>query len=352
MESFDSIFQRAAERKGGVAALQELLPIAETEQGLRDLPDDRVLAEMTKCIFRSGFVWKVVENKWPHFEAAFHGFDVTRCALLSDEELEALAKNKQIMRNKVKIRSVRSNASFILDIRAEHGSFGNYLADLSLQDSRAFLDFIQTFGRANKKGTSRLAATHEWLDGLNNRALLQRWREFYTEMADRFADDGFAFVQVNPVFDKDESGKTVDTIFSIIKNQRVYVRRIDISGNQYTRDEVIRRELRQYEGSWYSVSAVQRSKDRLQRMGIFESVQIEIPEVAGTTDQVDMKVVVVERSTGSVLLSAGYSDEDGGLVGAEFEQRHLLGTGKDLAVEYNNSDASSIASISYTNPCH
>ena len=69
-----------------------------------------------------------------------------------------------------------------------HIHLGNYLADLSLQDSRAFLDFIQTFGRANKKGASRLAATHEWLDGLCNRALLQRWREFYTAMADRFAD--------------------------------------------------------------------------------------------------------------------------------------------------------------------
>ena len=69
-----------------------------------------------------------------------------------------------------------------------HIHLGNYLADLSLQDSRAFLDFIQTFGRANKKGASRLAATHEWLDGLCNRALLQRWREFYAAMSDRFAD--------------------------------------------------------------------------------------------------------------------------------------------------------------------
>jgi uncharacterized protein (TIGR03084 family) len=68
-----------------------------------------------------------------------------------------------------------------------HLHLGNYLADLSLQDSQAFLDFIQTFGRASKKGTSRLSATHDWLDGLHNRALLQRWREFYTEMSDRFA---------------------------------------------------------------------------------------------------------------------------------------------------------------------
>ncbi len=171
-------------------------------------------------------------------------------------------------------------------------------------------------------------------------------------MQDRFADDGLAFVEVNPIFDRDESTKTVNTIFSIIKNQRVYVRRIIISGNQYTRDEVIRRELRQYEGSLYSVSAVRRSKDRLQRMGIFESVQIEIPEVAGTTDQVDMQVIVTERDTGSILLSAGYSEEDGVLLGVEFVQKNLLGTGKDLAVKFNNSDSAKVASVSYTNPYH
>ena len=171
-------------------------------------------------------------------------------------------------------------------------------------------------------------------------------------MVDYFADDGLAFVEVNPVFDQDESTKTVNTIFSTITNHRVYVRRIDISGNQYTRDEVIRRELRQYEGSLYSKSAVQRSQDRLQRMGLFESVQIETPKVAGTTDQVDMQVIVVERDTGSILLSAGYSDEDGVLLGIEFEQKNLLGSGKDMAITFNNSDTARVASISYTNPYH
>ena len=171
-------------------------------------------------------------------------------------------------------------------------------------------------------------------------------------LSERFADDGYAFVEVRPVFDADLETKQVNTLFSIILNQRVYVRRIDISGNLYTRDEVIRRELRQFEGAWYSASAVRRSKDRLQRLGIFDSVQVETPPVPSTTDQVDMKVVVLERDTGSVLFSAGYSDADGVLFGAEFEQRNLLGTGKDLSVRVNNSDAVDIIDISYTNPYH
>jgi 3-methyladenine DNA glycosylase Tag len=146
MDSFDSIFQRAAERKGGVDELEALLPKSESELSLKELQDDRVLAEMTKCIFRSGFVWKVVENKWPGFEAAFYGFDVSRCAMLSDEELEALTQDTSIIRNAKKIRSVSRNAAFILDVRADHGSFGAYLADWPTRDIVGLWDDLKQRG--------------------------------------------------------------------------------------------------------------------------------------------------------------------------------------------------------------
>lgn len=146
MDSFDSIFQRAAERKGGVDELEALLPKPESELSLKELQDDRVLAEMTKCIFRSGFVWKVVENKWPGFEAAFYGFDVSRCAMLSDEELEALTQDTSIIRNAKKIRSVSKNAAFILDVRADHGSFGAYLADWPTRDIVGLWDDLKQRG--------------------------------------------------------------------------------------------------------------------------------------------------------------------------------------------------------------
>ena len=146
MDSFDSIFQRAAERKGGVDELEALLPKSESELSLKELQDDRVLAEMTKCIFRSGFVWKVVENKWPGFEAAFYGFDVSRCAMLSDEELEALTQDTSIIRNAKKIRSVSKNAAFILDVRADHGSFGAYLADWPTRDIVGLWDDLKQRG--------------------------------------------------------------------------------------------------------------------------------------------------------------------------------------------------------------
>ncbi|MBX2867486.1 MAG: outer membrane protein assembly factor BamA [Acidiferrobacterales bacterium] len=169
-------------------------------------------------------------------------------------------------------------------------------------------------------------------------------------IADRYADTGYAFVEVRPVYKTDRENNTVSTVFTIDPKQRVYVRKIEISGNSYTRDEVIRRELRQLEGSWYSAGAVRRSKDRLNRLGFFQNVSIETPSVPGTTDQVDLRVSVVERDTGSIQLSAGYSDADGALLGVNYQQRNVLGTGKELNVALNNSDAATEASVRYTDP--
>ncbi len=146
MDSFDSIEQRAAERKGGSAALEEILPKPASNSALRKRPDDRYLAEMTKCVFRSGFVWQIIENKWPGFEAAFDGFDVSTAAMLSDEDLERLGSDERIVRNAPKIRTVRRNAQFIREIRDEHGSFGAFLAAWPRQDFVGMWDVLKRRG--------------------------------------------------------------------------------------------------------------------------------------------------------------------------------------------------------------
>jgi len=97
---------------------------------------------------------------------------------------------------------------------------------------------------------------------------------------------------------------------------------------------------------------VRRSRDRLNRLGFFQSVTIETPSVPGTSDQVDLRVEVVERDTGSIQLSAGYSDSDGALLGLNYQQRNVLGTGRELNVSLNNSDAATEATINYVNPYH
>ncbi len=128
MEKFEKIYARAAKRKGGEDELEALLPVGKSVTQLKRLKDRDVLAEMTKCVFRSGFVWQVIENKWPGFELAFHEFDATQCAMMSDEELERLAQDTSIVRHAKKIESVRRNAQYVLDVRADHGSYGKFLA--------------------------------------------------------------------------------------------------------------------------------------------------------------------------------------------------------------------------------
>lgn len=128
MLEFSVIYKKAAARKGGSVALEALLPKPKTAAQLNRITDDRYLAEMTKCVFRSGFVWKIIENKWSGFETAFDRFDTGACAMLSDEDLEQLGQDARIVRNGSKIAAVRGNAQFIRAVKEECGGFGRYLS--------------------------------------------------------------------------------------------------------------------------------------------------------------------------------------------------------------------------------
>lgn len=131
MKRFSDIFARAAARKGGVAALEALLAEtpSKTPAEIAAIPDDRILALMTRRIFYAGFSWKVIDDKWPGFEEAFLGFDPGACALMSDETFDALLKNPGIVRNGAKVRAVPGNAQFIQDLHREHGSAARFFAD-------------------------------------------------------------------------------------------------------------------------------------------------------------------------------------------------------------------------------
>jgi len=150
MDSFDSIFQRAAQRKGGESELEALLPTAKSARALQKIPDDRYLSEMTACVFRSGFVWKIIENKWPGFEEAFSRFDVVTCAMLADEDIERLMQDDRVVKNGQKLKSVPKNAAFIMDVRQTHGSFGAYLADWPVTDITGLWDDLKK--RGNRLG--------------------------------------------------------------------------------------------------------------------------------------------------------------------------------------------------------
>jgi 3-methyladenine DNA glycosylase Tag len=147
MTSFKTIRSRAERRKGGPAALKKLLPDEPDKKTLTRLADDRVLAEMTRRVFSAGFAWSVIESKWDGFEAAFLGFVPKRLVVQSDDFWHELTRDQRIVRNGAKIMSVRDNAQFVLDIAAEHGSFGKFLANWPSLDEIGLLELL------NKRGS-------------------------------------------------------------------------------------------------------------------------------------------------------------------------------------------------------
>lgn len=171
-----------------------------------------------------------------------------------------------------------------------------------------------------------------------------------TNVAERLGDEGYAFANVNAIPDIDEDAKTVAITYFVDPGKRVYVRRINFSGNTKTRDEVLRREMRQLEGAWIATTKVQRSKVRLQRLGYFNEVNVETKPVAGTADQVDVDFTVVERPSGNLLLGLGFSQAQGLIFNTSVTQDNFLGSGKRINFAFNNSDVNRRFAIGYMNP--
>ena len=161
---------------------------------------------------------------------------------------------------------------------------------------------------------------------------------------------GYAFANVTPVPEVDRENRTVKINFFVEPGQRVYVRRVVFKGNTRTADEVLRREMRQFEGMWYSQAAIDRSKVRLQRLGYFSEVNVETPQVAGTEDQVDVEISVTETTSGSFTFGLGYSQLSGLITSVSVVQNNFLGTGNRVGVTVQDNDYSSRLDLSYLDP--
>ncbi len=161
---------------------------------------------------------------------------------------------------------------------------------------------------------------------------------------------GYAFANVNPVPRIDRDTLETELNFFIDPGKRVYVRRVEFRGNTQTKDEVLRREMRQFEGAWFSQSAIDRSKLRLQRLGYLDNVNIETPAVEGTDDQVDIVVSVEEQPSGSFQVGFGYSQVQGLIASVSVQQDNFLGSGRRVGFAVSHSDIYTQASVNYTNP--
>lgn len=163
-------------------------------------------------------------------------------------------------------------------------------------------------------------------------------------------NDGYAFSNVNAIPEINDEDKTVAITFFVDPGKRAYVRRIHFSGNTRTRDEILRREMRQQEGSWFATGKVDRGRIRLQRLGFFAEVNVETPAVAGTTDQVDVYYTVEERPSGNLSLGLGFSQTGGLVFQTSVTQDNFLGSGKRISFSFNNSEINRRFGFSYTNP--
>jgi len=164
------------------------------------------------------------------------------------------------------------------------------------------------------------------------------------------ANVGYAFAEVQPVPDIDKVKREVGLTFFVSPGKRVYVRRVTFTGNSKTQDEVLRREMRQFEGGWFSQAAVDRSKVRLQRLGYFQDVTVETPKVAGTDDQVDIEIAVKERQVGNFQFGFGYAAAQGLITNISLQQENFLGKGNRVGFAVSNSIFSKSFTLSYFNP--
>ena len=169
-------------------------------------------------------------------------------------------------------------------------------------------------------------------------------------ISDRLGNEGYAFANVNAAPEVDKVKREVAFTFFVDPGRRVYVRKINFAGNAKTRDEVLRREVRQMEGAWYDGAALNRSKVRLDRLGYFEEVTIETPAVAGVTDQVDANFTVKERATGNLMLGAGFSSAEKVILSASIAQQNLFGTGNAMSLQMNTGKINRTIALSFTNP--
>jgi outer membrane protein insertion porin family len=167
---------------------------------------------------------------------------------------------------------------------------------------------------------------------------------------DYFGNFGYAFARIEPATEIDRSTNQVKLVLRADPSRRAYVRRINISGNTRTRDEIIRRELRQFESSWYDSGKIKLSKDRIERLGYLKEVNIETIEVPGSADQLDLQVNVVEKPTGALQLGAGYSSFEKLFLTFGISQDNILGSGNFLGIQVSTSKYNQTFSISTTDP--
>lgn len=178
----------------------------------------------------------------------------------------------------------------------------------------------------------------------------EKLNESTKAISDKLSAKGYAFANVNAAPELDKEKRQVAFTVFVDPGKRAYVRRINVSGNTKTRDEVIRQEVRQMEGAWFDDERVKLSKERIDKTGYFGEVNVETPPVPGTSDQVDVNINVTEKTTGNIALGVGFSQAEGVILSASISQANIFGSGKFVSAQVNTGKINRTLAFSYTNP--
>jgi outer membrane protein insertion porin family len=178
----------------------------------------------------------------------------------------------------------------------------------------------------------------------------ERLNRISKRITDRLSMLGYAFATANAVPEPNRDKREVAFTILVDPGRRVYVRRVNVSGNTNTRDDIIRREVRQFESAWFDSEKVRLSRDRIDRLGYFEKVEVETPAVPGSLDQVDVNFNIKERPTGSIQAGVGYSSTDHIVLQASYSQQNVLGSGQAISLELNTSRANKTISLTHVDP--
>ncbi len=169
-------------------------------------------------------------------------------------------------------------------------------------------------------------------------------------ITDRLGREGYAFANVNAAPELDKAKRQVAFTVFVDPGKRVYVRRVNITGNTKTHDEVIRREMRQMEGGWYDAEKVNLSKQRIDKTELFKEVHVETPAVPGTADQVDVNVHIEEKPSGNLMLGAGFSSSEKLVLSGSISQNNIFGSGSNASAQISSGKINRVYSLSYTDP--
>ncbi|GAB4470132.1 MAG: outer membrane protein assembly factor BamA [Burkholderiaceae bacterium] len=178
----------------------------------------------------------------------------------------------------------------------------------------------------------------------------ERLNNVSKRITDRFSQLGYAFASANPVPEANRDKREVAFTILVDPGRRVYVRRVNITGNARTRDEIIRREVRQFENAWFDSDKVRLSRDRIDRLGFFEKVEVETPAVPGSLDQIDVNFNIKERPTGNIQAGAGYSSTEKLVLQAAYTQQNVFGSGHAISFEVNTSRANRTFALTHVDP--